>query len=277
MTETALPPLRDVIKRYELAARKALGQHFLLDTNITDKIARISGSLKDINVIEIGAGPGGLTRSLLKSDAKCVYAVEKDERCIAALNDLKQVYGDRLVIIPADALEISLVELLPAPRAIIANLPYNVGTPLLINWLDDIAKDSSAYVFLTLMFQKEVAMRLIAEANSKQYGRLSVMTQWLCDTEHCFDLPPGAFAPPPKVTSTVVKLKPFAKPHYAADKKALESTLAAAFGNRRKMLRSSLTTVSDDSVGWLTRAEIDPTRRAETLSVEEFCRLAMAR
>lgn len=274
MNNPVLPPLKEVIKRYELSARKSLGQHFLLDTNITDKIVYESENLTGINIIEIGAGPGGLTRSLLKSDAKCIYAVEKDERCIAALHDLKAVYGERLVIIEQDALKLSLPETIPAPRAIIANLPYNIGTPLLINWLDDIAKDSNAYAYMTLMFQKEVAQRLFAETDGNHYGRLAVITQWLCDVQDCFDLPPGAFTPPPKVTSTVVKLTPLAKPRFPADKKTLEKTLAAAFGNRRKMLRSSLGTISDKPIEWLQSAGIDPTRRAETLNVEEFCRLA---
>ena len=274
MTLPTLPPLRDVIKRHDLSARKALGQHFLLDTNITDKIVRFSDDLTGVNVIEIGAGPGGLTRSLLNSNAKCVYAVEKDDRCIAALGELKNAYGERLTIIPEDALNLSLAEIVPAPRAIVANLPYNIGTPLLVNWLDDIALNSKAYNSLTLMFQKEVAARLFAERDTKQYGRLAVMTQWLCEIEHCFDLPPSAFVPPPKVSSTVIKLIPLTKPHYEADKRKLEKTLAAAFGNRRKMLRSSLSTASDDTESWLRAADIDPTRRAETLSVEEFCRLA---
>ncbi|HEU5046327.1 MAG TPA: 16S rRNA (adenine(1518)-N(6)/adenine(1519)-N(6))-dimethyltransferase RsmA [Rickettsiales bacterium] len=274
MNTTILPPLRDVIKRYELAAKKSLGQHFLLDTNITDKIVRESGDLTGLNVIEIGPGPGGLTRSLLKSGAQRVYAVEKDERCVGALQELKTVYGDRLTIVQADALKVSLVENVPAPRAIVANLPYNVGTQLLLNWLDDVAADPAAYTHMTLMFQKEVAMRLAAEPNSKQYGRLSVMVQWLCDVYDCFDLPAGAFTPPPKVDSTVVQVTPLKKPRYPVDRKALEKTLAAAFGNRRKMLRSSLGTLSSDSEGWLKRSGIDPTRRAETLSVEEFCRLA---
>lgn len=274
MNHNILPPLRDIIKRYELFARKSLGQHFLLDTNITDKIVYESENLSGINIIEIGAGPGGLTRSLLKSEAKCVYAVEKDERCIAALNELKVVYGERLVIIPEDALKLSLTDIVPAPRAIIANLPYNIGTQLLVNWLDDISADHNAYNYLTLMFQKEVAMRLFAEVDTSQYGRLAVITQWLCDIEDCFDLPASAFTPPPKVMSTVVKLTPLAKPRYDVQKKALEKTLAAAFGNRRKMLRSSLGTISENTTQWLESAGIDPTRRAETLSIEEFCRLA---
>jgi 16S rRNA (adenine1518-N6/adenine1519-N6)-dimethyltransferase len=269
-----LPSLSDIIKRHGLSARKSLGQHFLLDANITDKIVRAGGNINGINVIEIGAGPGGLTRSLLKSAAKCVVAVEKDGRCVAALSELNTAYGERLVIIPEDALTLSPMEIAPAPRAIIANLPYNIGTPLLVKWLDEIARNSKAYDFLTLMFQKEVAMRLLAEPGGKQYGRLSVMVQWLCDIEHCFDLPASAFTPPPKVASTVIKLTPLAKPRYPADKRALESTVAAAFGNRRKMLRSSLATLHGNATDWLRQADIDPTRRAETLNIEEFCRLA---
>jgi len=269
-----LPSLRDTIKKYDLYTRKSLGQHFLLDANITDKIVKVSGDVENINIIEIGAGPGGLSRSLLKSEAQCVYAMEKDERCIAALNELKEAYGKRFIIIEGDALKIPLTDLVPTPRAIIANLPYNVGTPLLVNWLDNITKDPHAYQFMTLMFQKEVAMRLVAECNTRQYGRLAVMTQWLCDVEYCFDLPASAFSPPPKVMSTVVRLTPLAKPRYDVSKDALEATLAAAFGNRRKMLRSSLGTISDDTESWLSAAGINPTRRAETLNIEEFCRLA---
>lgn len=269
-----LPSLKDIIRQYDLSPRKSLGQNFILDSNITDKIVRVSGDLAGMNIVEIGAGPGGLTRSLLNSTAQCVYAVEKDERCVAALGELKKCYGDRLVVLADDAMTLSLPETVPAPRAIIANLPYNVGTPLLLGWLEEIAGDSSAYQFLTLMFQKEVAERLSAESNTRQYGRLSVMAQWLCQAEHCLDLPPAAFTPPPKVTSSVVKLTPFAAPLYPADKKCLEKTLAAAFGNRRKMLRSSLATASDQPYQWLERAGISGERRAETLNVEEFCRLA---
>ncbi|MEI6730921.1 MAG: 16S rRNA (adenine(1518)-N(6)/adenine(1519)-N(6))-dimethyltransferase RsmA, partial [Pseudomonadota bacterium] len=195
-----LPPLRDVIKRYELFARKALGQHFLLDSNITDKIVRYSGNLEGVNVVEIGAGPGGLTRSLLASNAKTIYAIEKDERCIKALEELKVVYGERLIIIAQDALKFSIPENVPEPRAIIANLPYNIGSELLINWLDDLAEHGSkTYKFMTLMFQKEVAMRIIAECNTSAYGRLGIITQFLCQAEHCFDLPASAFTPPPEV------------------------------------------------------------------------------
>ena len=274
-TDSPVPSLRDVIHRYGLSARKSLGQHFLLDSNITEKIVRLSGELGGLNVIEIGPGPGGLTRSLLHSDARCIYAIEKDDRCVAALAELSATAKGRLVIHEQDALEFSCVKEIEAPRAIVANLPYNVGTILLIHWLGDIALHGShAYQHLTLMFQKEVAERLFAEPNSKQYGRLSVLVQWLCDVEHCFDLPPSAFTPPPKVASTVVRLVPLAKPRYEAEKEKLERTLAAAFGQRRKMLRSALSQITPNTLSWLKKAGIDPTRRAETLSIEEFCALA---
>ena len=256
-------------------ARKSLGQHFLLDGNITDKIVRCAGDLKGINVIEIGPGPGGLTRSLLASEAAHVYAVERDDRCVAALGELNKAYPGRLTIIAEDALAYALPEQVSAPRAIVANLPYNIGTRLLLDWLEDIARLSSdSYIHLTLMFQKEVAMRLSAEPNTKDYGRLSVFTQWLCDVEHCFDLPASAFTPPPKVASSVVKLTPLKQPRAKADKKTLQTLLQSAFGQRRKMLRSSLSSLSPNIQDMLTGSGIDPTRRAETLSVEEFCRLA---
>lgn len=270
---TTLAPLREVIARFSLSARKSLGQHFLLDNNITAKIVRMSGDLNGVNVIEVGPGPGGLTRALLQSDAHSVYAIEKDDRCIAALGELEDVFPGRLHIVAQDALTFSACDQVPTPRAIVANLPYNIGTLLLLNWLNDIAVNSGAYQSLTLMFQKEVGERLWAEPNSKQYGRLSVMTQWLCDVEHCFDLPASAFTPPPKVASSVIKLIPLPAPRYPARKETLEMVLAAAFGQRRKMLRSSLGSLSTDTESWLRAAHIDPTRRAETLSIEEFCRL----
>jgi 16S rRNA (adenine1518-N6/adenine1519-N6)-dimethyltransferase len=271
----SLPPLRNVIERFGLSARKSLGQHFLLDNNITEKIVRISGEHTGVNVIEVGPGPGGLTRSLLASDAQCVYAIEKDDRCVAALQELSTLFSERLVIYEQDALKFSYMDIIKAPRAIVANLPYNVGTLLLINWLEDIAVHGrEAYRSLTLMFQKEVAERLFASPNSKQYGRLSVFTQWLCDVQHGFDLSPSAFTPPPKVASSVIKLTPRATPLFPADKENLERTVAAAFGQRRKMLRSALSVITKDTNAWLEKAGIDPTRRAETLSVEEFCRLS---
>jgi 16S rRNA (adenine1518-N6/adenine1519-N6)-dimethyltransferase len=273
-----LPTLKDVIARHGLLARKSLGQHFLLDGNITAKIVRVAGGLKGVNVVEVGPGPGGLTRALLASDAAHVYAVEKDDRCMPVLAELKETYGNRLFVLAADALTLSLPGHVPPPRAVVANLPYNIGTRLLLNWLDDIAREGAGcYRFLTLMFQKEVAMRLTARPGTKDYGRLSVITQWLCEVDHCFDLPASAFVPPPKVASSVVRLTPLAKPRAAADKKRLEAVLAAAFGQRRKMLRSSLSSLSANAEGWLKAANIDPTRRAETLSVEEFCALACSK
>jgi 16S rRNA (adenine1518-N6/adenine1519-N6)-dimethyltransferase len=270
-----LPPLREVIQRNGLLARKSLGQHFLLDGNITAKIVRSAGDMTSINAIEIGPGPGGLTRALLASDAVHVWAIERDDRCVAALAELDPIYGKRLTVLAQDALDYSLPKHIPAPRAIIANLPYNIGTRLLLNWLDDIAREGAGcYVSLTLMFQKEVAERLFASPGTKDYGRLSVITQWLCDVDHCFDLPASAFTPPPKVASSVVRLVPLTQPRAQAEKKTLESLLAAAFGQRRKMLRSSLASLSPQAADALRTAEIDPTRRAETLSVEEFCRLA---
>jgi 16S rRNA (adenine1518-N6/adenine1519-N6)-dimethyltransferase len=270
-----LPPLRDVIQRFGLNARKSLGQHFLLDSNITDKIVHMSGDFSDTHVAEIGPGPGGLTRSLLQSDANRIYAIEKDERCVAALGELVEAYPDRLRIIAQDALEFSCMKTLPAPRAIVANLPYNIGTPLLFGWLADVATHGAeSYRFLTLMFQKEVAERIFAPHGSKAYGRLSIMTQWLCDVEHCFDLPASAFTPPPKVASSVIRLTPLRQPRFPANQKTLQAVLAAAFGQRRKMLRSSLSQIVSDTQSWLEATGIDPTRRAETLSIEEFCMLA---
>jgi 16S rRNA (adenine1518-N6/adenine1519-N6)-dimethyltransferase len=273
----SLPPLREVIRRHNLLARKSLGQHFLLDGNITAKIVRSAGDLKSLHVVEIGPGPGGLTRALLMSDAERVYAVEKDERCVAALAELQAAYGDRLAVESHDALTFALPEHIPAPRAIVANLPYNIGTKLLLGWLDDIARlGPGCYRSLTLMFQKEVAERLTAAHGGKDYGRLSVMAQWLCEITPCFDLPASAFTPPPKVASSVVRLVPRQKPLAPADKQTLEKVVAAAFGQRRKMLRSSLSSLSGNPAAWLRKAGIDPARRAETLSVGEFCALASA-
>lgn len=272
---SSLPPLRDVIADHGLAARKSLGQHFLLDGNITAKIVRLAGDLAGVNAVEIGPGPGGLTRSLLFSSAAHVYAVERDDRCVAALQGLQEAAGNRLTLIAQDALAFCVPEQVPAPRAIVANLPYNVGTLLLIHWLDDIARlGAGAYESLTLMFQKEVADRLLAQPGSKQYGRLSVLAQWLCDVQPGFTLPASAFTPPPKVDSSVIRLIPRPSPSFPAAKPHLEAVLAAAFNQRRKMLRSSLSALVADSGGFLHAASIDPTRRAETLTVEEFCRLA---
>lgn len=270
-----LPPLREVIERYGLSARKALGQHFLLDGNITDKIVRLAGTLEDINAVEIGPGPGGLTRSLLRSGASHVYAVERDDRCIAALQELREAFGDRLTLYAEDAMKFSVTTHVPAPRAIIANLPYNIGTLLLMQWLDEIASQGpDAYQFLTLMFQKEVADRIVADPGSKSYGRVSVITQWLCEVHTGFHLPASAFSPPPKVDSSVIHLIPRKAPLYPCSKEALEKVVATAFGQRRKMLRSSLSSLVPQAEAWLTAAGITPTRRPETLSIQEFGVLA---
>lgn len=266
MNSPDLPPLRDVIRQHGLNARKSLGQHFLLDLNLTSRIVRAAGDLNGYNVIEIGPGPGGLTRALLQSPARSVHAIEKDERCLAVLYDLRDHFGDRLRIIPGDALETDLPSLVPAPRKIVANLPYNVGTPLLLKWLRQI----DAFDRLTLMFQAEVADRLSAVPRTKAYGRLSVITQWLCEVRPAFNVSKDAFAPPPKVASRVVDLHPRAAPLGTATFESLEAVTAVAFGQRRKMLRASLKSLELD----LESAQIDPTVRAGDLTVEEFCALA---
>lgn len=262
----SLPPLRDVIARHNLATRRSLGQHFLLDLNLTDRIARVAGDLTGVSVIEIGPGPGGLTRSLLEAGAPLVVAVEKDERCIAAIGELAAAFPERLKIIEADALEIDVRELAPAPRKIVANLPFNVGTPLLLQWL----RNATDFAQLTLMFQKEVADRLVAQARTSAYGRLSIMAQWLCEVRRDFNVDARAFVPPPRVASSVVTLIPRDQPLAPAERRMLEAVTGASFGQRRKMLRRSLKPLGIDPVS----AGIDPTHRAEDLSVEDFCALA---
>jgi len=263
-----LPPLRDVINRYGLRAKKSFGQNFLLDLNLTGRIARSAGSLEQTSVIEIGPGPGGLTRALLLHGAKRVVAVERDLRCRPALEQISDVYPGKLELIEGDALDISPADLCPAPRQIIANLPYNVATPLLIKWLRNIDQ----FDRLTLMFQKEVADRLVADPRSKAYGRLSVIAQWLCHVHQEFNVSKDAFTPPPKVTSTIVSLVPRDKPLAEAKWDHLEQITQAAFGQRRKMLRSSLKTFDLP----LEELGIKETARAEELSVEQFCALARA-
>jgi len=263
-----LPPLRDVINRYGLRAKKSLGQNFLLDLNLTGKIARTAGRLEQTTVIEIGPGPGGLTRALLSQGALRVIAIEHDPRCRDALSEISDSYPGRLQVIEADALKTNLPDLCPPPRQIVANLPYNIATPLLITCLRNI----QAYEKLTLMFQKEVADRITAEPDSKSYGRLSVIAQWLCHVEHEFNVTKDAFTPPPKVTSTIVSLTPRPIPLAPANWDTLEKVTAAAFGQRRKMLRSSLKAynLDFDSLG------IEETARAENLTVEQFCAIACA-
>ena len=262
-----LPPLREIIAEHDLAAQKKLGQNFLLDLNLTARIARTAGDLSDTTVIEVGPGPGGLTRAILAAGAKKVVAVERDPRCINALNAyLRPAYPDRLEIIDGDALKQDFEALAPAPRRIMSNLPYNIATPLLIGWL----KNIQAYTGLTLMFQKEVADRLAAKPRTKAYGRLSIMSQWLCDVRPEFNIDARAFTPPPKVQSTVVTLTPRADPLAPASWKAMETVTAAAFGQRRKMLRQSLKSVGINPAD----AGLLETARAEELSVEDFAKLA---
>jgi len=265
-----LPPLREIIRRFELGARKSLGQNFLLDLNLTRRIARAAAPLEDSNIIEVGPGPGGLTRALLLEGAQHVTAIERDPRCIAALRELEAAFPGRLTIVEGDALAIDAASIVPAPRKIVANLPYNIATPLLIGWLGN----ARAYQSLTLMFQKEVAARLAAAPGDDAYGRLSVLTQWRCTVKLAFDVPPQAFVPAPKVTSTVVHLVPRAAPLAECDQASLERVTAAAFGQRRKMLRSSLKSLGADTAALLAAAGIDGTARAEELSIEQFCALA---
>lgn len=262
----SLPPLREVIEHHGLRAHRALGQNFLLDLNLTDRIAKAASLSAGDHVIEVGPGPGGLTRALLKQGVP-VYAIEKDSRCIDALSSLKDCAGSDLTILEQDALKVNYETICPAPRKIVANLPYNISTVLLLNWL----KTLPLFQSMTLMFQKEVADRLTAQPNTKAYGRLSVMTQWLCTVEHVFDINPKAFVPAPKVTSTVVHLVPKASPPSIAFA-TMERVTQAAFGQRRKMLRASLKPLG--IIDKLTDIGIAPTDRAEDLSVEDFCRLA---
>ena len=268
----ALPPLREVIARQGIAARKSLGQNFILDLNLTRRIARAAGRLDDCTVIEIGPGPGGLTRALLAEGARRVVAVERDPRCLAALGELAAHYPGRLQLVEGDALALDAAALTEPPRKIVANLPYNIATALLLRWLDRIGD----YDSLTLMFQREVAERLVAAPRRPAYGRLSVLVQWLTEPKILFDLPPRAFVPSPKVTSSVVALIPRAAPLAPADKPTLERVTAAAFGQRRKMLRSSLKALGVPVEKLLAGAGIPPTARAEELSVADFCALARA-
>jgi 16S rRNA (adenine1518-N6/adenine1519-N6)-dimethyltransferase len=263
-----LPPLREVIARHGLAARRGLGQHFLLDANICTRIARQAGDLAGRHVVEVGPGPGGLTRALLASAAADVTAVEIDARAVAAMQELQACAGERLQVIAADALTLDLAAMTPPPRQIIANLPYNIATPLLIGWL----RQAAAWERFTLMFQEEVADRLCAAPNTPAYGRLSVLAQWLCEVEFRLRIPPSAFVPPPKVYSAVVVLTPRATQPGAVLFAAMERLTAAAFGQRRKMLRGSLKPLGGEAL--LARADIASDRRAETLSVVEFERLA---
>jgi 16S rRNA (adenine1518-N6/adenine1519-N6)-dimethyltransferase len=270
-----LPPLRDVIRRHDLRAKKSLGQNFLLDLNLTARIARAAAPLDDATIIEIGPGPGGLTRALLAEGAKRVIAIERDERAIAALHEIEAHYPGRLTVIAGDALDFDpRGHLDGGPARIVANLPYNIATPLLTGWLTA-EPWPPWYDQMVLMFQREVAERLVAAPGSKTYGRLSVLTGWRTQAKILFDVAPSAFVPAPKVTSSVVRLVPRAKPALC-ETSALQRVTEAAFGQRRKMLRQSLKSLGTDPLALLEAAGIEPTERAEQIAVEGFVRLACA-
>ncbi|GHA40374.1 ribosomal RNA small subunit methyltransferase A [Amylibacter ulvae] len=273
MTLNNLPPLREVIAEHGLNARKSLGQNFLLDLNLTSKIARMAGDLSGHDVLEIGPGPGGLTRGLLMEGARKVVAIERDERCLPALAEITDASDHRLQVISGDALEINPLDHMQAPIKVVANLPYNVGTELLIRWL---TPDNwpPFWDSLTLMFQKEVAQRIVAKPGSKAYGRLSILAQWRSDAKIVMEIPPQAFTPPPKVTSAVVHITRLDQPKFAADRKTLERVVGMAFGQRRKMLRASLKSIHPNIEDILLASGVKPTERAEQLTIEQFCTIA---
>jgi 16S rRNA (adenine1518-N6/adenine1519-N6)-dimethyltransferase len=274
-----LPPLREVIARYDIAPKKSLGQNFLLDLNLTARIARAAGDLSAATVVEVGPGPGGLTRALLAESAAHVVAIERDDRCIAALGDIAARYPGRLTVVPGDALAVEMPALVSGaaaggPVMVVANLPYNVATPLLVAWLRS-EPWPPWFASLTLMFQREVAERIVAPPGSKTYGRLSVLAGWRSEAEILFDIPAQAFTPPPKVTSSLVQLIPRTRP-LACDPDMLERVVASAFGQRRKMLRQSLRSLGFDPAKLLYEADIEGTRRAEEIDVAGFVALANA-
>lgn len=267
----SLPPLRDVIRTHELRAEKKLGQNFLLDLNLTGKIARNAGDLKGAAVFEIGPGPGGLTRAILTAGAEHLSAIEYDPRAVAALEDLRVAANGRLDIIQGDALHADVMALAKGkPIVIVANLPYNIATPLLTGWLEQIYNNPGAFRSMTLMFQKEVADRIAAAPHTKAYGRLAILSQWLCTTKSVMDIPPGAFTPPPKVTSSVVHFVPKPLDKDAPAFGTVEKLTAAAFGQRRKMIRSSM----KEYLAAIEKIGIDPELRAENLTVDQFIGIA---
>lgn len=272
-TIDSLPPLREVIAAHGLSARKSMGQNFLLDLNITAKIARVPGDLSGADVLEVGPGPGGLTRALLAQGARRVLAIEKDARCLAALDQIAAAYPGRLEVLNADALLVDSTRYLTAPIRVVANLPYNIGTELLVRWMTP-ATWPPFWESLTLMFQREVADRIVAEPGSKAYGRLAILVGWRADARIALTLPPEAFTPAPKVHSAVVHFTRLPAPRYPADAGTLSRVVAAAFGQRRKMLRASLRGLAPDIEDRLRAVGIDPTARAEEISIEGFCALA---
>ena len=270
-----LPALRDVIATHGLSARKALGQNFLLDLNLTAKIARAAGDLSGCDVLEVGPGPGGLTRGLLAEGARRVLAIEKDARCLPALEEIAAAYPGRLEVINADALALDWSAHLTPPVKVVSNLPYNVGTELLIRWLTPPAWPP-VWQSLTLMFQREVADRIVAAPGSKTYGRLAILAQWRSDARIALTLPPEAFTPPPKVHSAVVHFTALPSPRFPADQAVLERVVAKAFNQRRKMLRAALKGLAPDIEDRILAAGLKPTDRAEQISIGGFCALARA-
>ena len=268
-----LPPLKDVISKHKLSAKKSLGQNFLLDLNLTSKIARYAGNLEQSDVLEIGPGPGGLTRSLLNEGARKVVAIEKDTRCIAALEEVQTRFTGKLKIVEGDALSTEVRQYLTHPVQIIANLPYNIGTELLVRWLNSTTWPSF-WQSMTLMFQKEVANRIVASPGSKAYGRLSVMAQWRCNTKIAFNIPATAFTPPPKVESSIVHFEALKKPRFPAEVNKLEFVVSKAFNQRRKMLRGALKGHFKNVEEGLLAIGVAPTKRAENVTIQEFCLMA---
>ena len=268
-----LPPLKDIISKYEIRAKKSLGQNFLLDLNLTSKIARYAGNLKQSDVLEIGPGPGGLTRSLLNEGARQVVSIEKDNRCIAALEEIQSLFPGRLRLLQGDALSMNVTQYLTDPIRIIANLPYNIGTELLVRWLNS-KNWPSFWESMTLMFQKEVANRIVARPGSKAYGRLSVMSQWRCNTKIAFNIPATAFTPPPKVESAVVHFEALNEPKFPAEVDKLEFVVSKAFNQRRKMLRGALKGHFINVEEGLFSIGVLPTKRAENITVQEYCAMS---
>jgi len=268
-----LPPLKDVISRHQLRAKKSLGQNFLLDLNLTSKIARYAGNLDQFDILEIGPGPGGLTRSLLHEGARKVVAIEKDNRCIEALEEIQATFPGRLKLLQGDALSTNVSEHLADPVRIIANLPYNIGTELLVRWLTS-KTWPSFWQSMTLMFQKEVANRIVASPGSKAYGRLSVMSQWRCDTKIAFNVPATAFTPPPKVESALVHFEALKEPKFPAEVEVLEFLVSKAFNQRRKMLRGALKGYFQNVEEGLLSIGVLPTKRAEDITLQEYCAMS---
>ena len=268
-----LPPLKDVISRHQLRAKKSLGQNFLLDLNLTSKIARYAGNLDQFDILEIGPGPGGLTRSLLHEGARKVVAIDKDNRCIEALEEIQATFPGRLKLLQGDALSTNASEHLADPVRIIANLPYNIGTELLVRWLTS-KTWPSFWQSMTLMFQKEVANRIVASPGSKAYGRLSVMSQWRCATKIAFNVPATAFTPPPKVESALVHFEALQEPKFPAKVDILEFVVSKAFNQRRKMLRGALKGYFQNVEEGLLSIGVLPTKRAEDITVQEYCAMS---